>query len=99
MKQTLIQNDKYHLMVEWGYEDCPFLHLDIFQWSPSLYREYKIVWQEVLKWFEQQGYNEVFILIPDNDPKLYKFETKFGFTEVSREDGEILMMCGVEYGH
>ena len=95
---SLIDNEMVHLKVQL-LEGLPFIHLEVKQWSPLLARQYKKTWKKILRDMGALGYGEVFILIPDDDPKLYKFETMFGFTEVERQDGKILMICGVEYGN
>jgi hypothetical protein len=39
----------------------------------------------------EDGIEDVFVIIPDNDKKLYKFEEMFGFKEIKRNDSAILM--------
>ena len=37
------------------------------------------------------GYAKVNVIIPENDEKLHRFETMFGFRDVRRAGGNILM--------
>lgn len=39
----------------------------------------------------EMGYAAVFVIIPDDDGKLLRFERGFGFIEVGRADGLIVM--------
>lgn len=41
------------------------------------------------------GHRFVYVLIPDNDAKLYRFEELFGFEERRRGQGHILMRQGI----
>lgn len=74
--------------VEFG---LPWLHSEIYYWTPSAYKEYKKILKESMKILKGNGFRAVYVLIPDDDPKLYKFEVMFGFTAIRRDPGIIIM--------
>jgi hypothetical protein len=94
----LWEDDNFYIKCQM-INDKPFIHLKVFNWSHNLYKELKQIWRQILKEFCIFGYESVFIVIPDDDPKMYKFETKFGFKELQREGNQILMVCEVNYGN
>ena len=69
-----------------------FFHYESRMWSPAIYKKLLQVWALITKHIKEMGYDEVYVAIPDNDPKLYKFEQMFCFEEVYRSDGTILMV-------
>lgn len=90
MKTTLVKNEFCHLEYELVQEK-PFLHLQIYKWSKELYNEYLKEWCEVKKWFKEHGYNNLWVAIPADDPKLRKFEEMFGFKIVYEQAGYFLL--------
>lgn len=68
----------------------PHLHVELVDWSPSIAKECKEILKDVKRFLWNQGYKQVVSVIPDNDPKLYKFQTFFGMKELKRRDGLIL---------
>lgn len=70
-----------------------FMHTEIYNWSVSKFKEYKQCWKATLEEFADMGIEAVFVLIPDNDKKLLKFEKMFGLRETPTQpiSGHILM--------
>lgn len=91
---TVIKNDFGHLQYEIDKQGNYFIHLELYKWSKSLYKQYLIFFYAWLK--QLKGIDHVFVVIPDNDPKLYKFEELFGFYEIKRQDGAILMALKIK---
>lgn len=90
-KETIISNEFLKLEVSMLL-NVPYIHAEIYKWTPTLYKAYKQVWNKFLSQMGKEGHPCVFCVIPDNDSKLLKFEKMFGFEEVKREDGQILMV-------
>jgi hypothetical protein len=90
-KHTIINSEFGHLQCQIDENKCVFLHLTLKKWSHTLYKQYLILFYSWLNTLSEKGVLAVFVLIPDNDPKLYKFEQMFGFKEIDRKHGQILM--------
>lgn len=67
-----------------------FLHLDLHK-PFSGYREAKRQMPKVKQVLRRGGFKHVHVIIPEGDEKLYRFELAFGFTEVKRAAGQILL--------
>jgi len=92
MRHTIIDNEFGHLQYEIDPEGNYFIHLSLDKWSKTLYKEYLIIFYNWLARIKQENnINHVFVVIPENDKKLYKFEQMFGFNEIKKQDGDILM--------
>jgi hypothetical protein len=94
-REEVVNNDDGRLVIQWVNE-LPFIHLQLYNWSVDGYKKYWAIWLDLLKDLAERGHPCVFVLIPDNDEKLYKFETMFGFVEASRVDNSILMVKDTE---
>lgn len=90
MRKTLLDCEYGHLEMEY-WDGEPLIHLTLNKWSKEKYKKYKTLWQVFLNQFRELGYKRVLVAIPDNDPKLEKFEKMFGFTEIKREKGVLIM--------
>lgn len=90
MRITLIDNEFGHLEYEL-LKDKPFIHLKIYKWSKNMYVEYLKAWHIIKCWFKNQGYKDLWVSIPTDDPKLLKFEEMFGFRVVHEEFGHYLL--------
>ena len=51
----------------------------------------RTMFHPVLGILRSLGYKSVYVLIPEGDDKLYRFEQHFGFNEVKRVNRHILM--------
>jgi len=89
-RSTVLKNEYGHLEYQ-VFKGAYFVHLTLHQWSKSLYKKYLIVFEMWLLDLAEDGIEDVFVIIPDNDKKLYKFEEMFGFKEIKRNDSAILM--------
>ena len=72
--------------------NVPHVHLEMYDWSPSIYKQCKIIWKDILKFLKEEGYPRIVTCIPEGDDKLYKFQTKFGMKELKRNEGLILFV-------
>ena len=90
-RHTVLKNEFGTLSCEISKEGCWFVHLELKKWSKSLYKEYLIFFYKWLHTLNKKGVSAVFVLIPEGDDKLYKFEEMFGFKEIDRKGGQILM--------
>lgn len=87
---TVLKNEYGHLQYH-VYKGAYFIHLELYKWSKLLFKKYQIVFEMWLLDLAEDGIDAVFVIIPDNDKKLYKFEQMFGFEEIQRNDNAILM--------
>lgn len=67
------------------------LHAELKQWGPQVYKRTQYVLEKFILEIKDKGFNAVYVGIPDNDPKLLKFEQLYGFYEIGRVDGNIIM--------
>ena len=91
MRKTLFRDDEFGYLeyeVSFG---VPWVHSEIYYWTPSAYKEYKGIWKAAKEILKSEGFSEVFVAIPDNDPKLLKFEKMFGFNIVHSKEGAIIL--------
>ena len=77
-------------------ENKVYAHAKSKQWSKSLYYKYKDIWHVAKEELSENGYNEIYVIIPAEDKKLFKFETMFGFKPVKQQDSMLLMVCSTE---
>lgn len=67
-----------------------YLHLDLKEFSLSIYRRMRRDFREVLDFLSFKGYEDVFVVIPNNDPLLRKFEETFGFELMLELEGHLI---------
>lgn len=91
MSETLFHTEFCHLRAE-IHGEIVLLHLDVWEWSHSKYRRLLALWKGVIHKLAANGIVTVFSVIPDNDKKLYKFQTKFGMREVAHQEG-VFLFC------
>lgn len=81
----LTRTDNYDLSAELKAKDVMFIHLKVYsKWTASLYRELLCELVSLFKAAKDHGIEKLYVLIPANDEKLFKFETKFGFVAEKR---------------
>lgn len=78
------------------FEDKVFAHAEAYNWSKSVYLKFKDIWYVAKEELLEQGYKEIYVLIPANDKKLFKFETMFGFKPIKKWDNILMMVCSTE---
>ncbi len=83
--QEIVTMDHYTVYLEIKMNGRLFLHMDKpRKWSLSIYKEMLGVLVDIRRALHKRGIEEVSVLIPDDDAKLYKFETMMGFEEILR---------------
>jgi hypothetical protein len=73
-----------------------YAHSIAKRWSKSLYYKFHDIWHVAKEELLDIGYKEIYVLIPANDKKLFKFETMFGFKPVEQKENMLLMVCNTE---
>jgi hypothetical protein len=87
---------------EWGtlkfqyVENKVFAHAIAKQWNKKVYLKFLDIWHVAKEELKEAGYNEIYVVIPDNDKKLFKFEVMFGFRVLHQVDGLLVMICSTE---
>ncbi len=90
---TLIENDNFKVVGEVKYNGKVFLHMSPPKyWALSVYKE-MLSCMDAIRWgLSERDVEEIFVMIPDDDPKLFKFETMMGFKPwlkvIDRDTGE-----------
>lgn len=96
-KVTVLKNEFGHFEYEL-FEGRYLVHLQLYKWSVSLYKTYLTIFES---WCKTLPVTSVFCVIPNDNPKLLKFETMFGFRVVG-ETHDMLVMekkIGDSYGN
>jgi len=87
---TLIEDATMHLEAE-EREGFYFLHLELFTWSKEFFKIYREMFEDIKELFRAEGEDTLYIIIPDNDKKLLKFERMFGWEILAHCKGSYLM--------
>jgi hypothetical protein len=90
-QHIVLKNEMGVLRCEISKEGCYFLHFELHKWSKKLFKESLVYFYKWLHTLNEKGVLAVFVLIPEGDDKLYKWEEMFGFKEIDRSGGHILM--------
>ena len=88
--KTLVDDERGVLKVEFN-SGMVFLHVVLrlpMEGIRAIRRELP-AFKDVLR---ALGYKKMHVAIPEGDEKLYQFEKMFGFNEVKRAKGQILMV-------
>lgn len=93
-RYPVLSNELGDLECEISKEGLFFLHLSLKKWNKTLYKQSLIYFYSWLNMLYESGVLAVFVLIPEEDKKLYKFEQMFGFEEIDRKNGYVLMAQG-----
>lgn len=86
---TVVDDRRGTLKLEF-FRRMAFIHL-VFRLPMDGMRAARALFPEVKAMLRNLGYRFVHVIIPEGDQKLYRFEEKFGFREVKRHGGFILM--------
>lgn len=86
---TVVDDERGHMKIEFN-GGMAFLHLALKQVMQGM-RDTKRLFPDLKAWLRSMGHEFVFVIIPTGDEKLYRFEQMFGFKEVRRTSGHILM--------
>lgn len=95
MYEYVVDSDELCLKIQWV-DGVPFIHASVYKWKLSLVKKYYNIWVSLLAVLAERRVPCVFSAIPDNDPKLYKFQQMFGMREVKRDSNTILFMRETE---
>ena len=79
MMIEIAKNDHYYLRLEKTIFGDVFVHVDIYQWSRSLYKEYLSIWVDVLEEVRAMGVPRLYSVIPADDDKNLRFDLMFGW--------------------
>ena len=75
-----IEYQGYHVEVEVKDTGEWFLHLPSLQrWSATVYKQLLETLTDIREAAAQRGVHKLYVFIPADDPKLYKFELMMGF--------------------
>lgn len=72
------------------YKGMAFLHATFLKPVAAM-RFARSIFQDLKTWLKSMGHDMVYAVIPEGDEKLYRFERRFGFVELDRKRGIVLM--------
>jgi len=75
--------------------DKVFAHATAKRWNKSIYLKFQDIWHVAKEELKENGYNQIYVIIPTNDTKLFKFECMFGFKPIGQKDNSLLMECKI----
>lgn len=78
------------------FEDKVFAHAKVNSWNKKIKIKCLAMWEEAKTELRKLNYKCIYVVIPDNNVTLYKFEKTFGFNTVMQKDNTLLMMCSTE---
>lgn len=94
----LVRTEDYLVKAGITTDGLIFLHLFNFpKWGPSVYKQLLYILDVLMEKLHAEGIDEVYALIPADDPKLLKFESMLGFEivgEAMSEQGKQLLILG-----
>jgi len=91
MSSALAKTDYALLSYELDEAGRMFLHLDLQEFTLSVARRIRADFEEVMTFVSSKGYEDVYVLIPDNDPLLEKFERWFGFERIGHTNHILIL--------
>lgn len=86
---TVIDDERGKLEIEFDL-GMAMLHL-IIRLPLAGMRAAHELFPQVKSWLKSVGHDQVFVIIKEGDEKLYRFQRLFGFQELARKNGNILM--------
>lgn len=87
--ETLVDDELGTLRLEFN-RGMVFLHVTLRKPMAAM-RAIRDRFPTLKEMLRNMGYKQVHVIIPEGDEKLYRFETMFGFRELRRARGHILM--------
>lgn len=78
----------HHILLEQPYATCYYeigsdeniyIHLDLKEWSTSIYKEMLADFADIKDAFFERGEETIYVIVPLHDEKLIKFEIMMGF--------------------
>jgi hypothetical protein len=95
MYEVFWDDEDGYLKIQW-HEERAYAHAEIFKWSKANYYKALEIWEATKQELAEQGVDKVFVLIPEDDYKLIKFEKMFGFQPITTHNGVMYMVCSTE---
>lgn len=95
MYEVFWDDEDGYLKIQW-HEGKPYAHAEIFNWSKASYYKALEIWEATKQELAEQGVSEIFVIIPEEDKKLIKFEKMFGFQPITTHNGAMYMVCSTE---
>lgn len=89
-RYTVAETDAFTIEIEM-FEGMPFFHLNLRKWSKDIYKDGRLLFEEICFKLGELGHPAVFVAVPVDDKKLIKFEKMFGFEEIEVMYGVQLM--------
>lgn len=89
--ETVIDDCRGTFRIEYLCGRVPFLHLELRQWGPSILRAIRAELAKLKAELRTRGIRFMFVMIPEGDEKLLKFERLCGFAECKRSHGHVLL--------
>lgn len=68
------------------------LHCEVYNWSAEIYKELLDILVDVMDKASDEGYPSIYVVVDNDDDKLFKFATMFGF-ELAGSIGEYYIMA------
>ena len=78
------------------YDNKIFAHAEAYNWNKSVYLKFLDIWHVAKEELLEAGFKEVYVAIPANNKKLFKFETMFGFKPIKKHENILIMVCSTE---
>jgi hypothetical protein len=94
---TIAENDSCKVDIQM-IDGKPFFHAEVYKWSPDVYKEMKLAFEELMIDLYKRGYYAVFAFVP-HDKKIIKFDKMFGFEEIESNNHGVLLGRGTINGH
>jgi len=82
------QEPEFTIFGYWSYDNNLHVHAQVFKWSLSAYKKGLIALQTI---HDETGLDEIYTVIPNDDPKLEKYENMLGFQTIKEQDHMFLM--------
>lgn len=89
-------NDEDGILAFQKYEDKVYAHAKAHKWNKSVYLKFQDIWYVAKEELSEAGYKNVYVIIPADDKKLFKFESMFGFEPLEQRENMLLMVCSTE---
>ena len=87
---NVLNDERGTLQIQF-YLGLAFLH-STFRRRIDGMRAARAYFPQIKAWLKRMGHDDVYVCIPEGDALLYKFERAFGFREIKRVNGSIIMM-------
>ncbi len=90
MYDLVFQTEDMKVEVEW-FDNKPFIHCEVYNWSSSVYRKHIHYWNEFISILKQNGIQNYYSLLPKNN-KILKFNKMMGLKIHKELENHYLMI-------